>query len=106
MVTVALNSPSVSSTIAKGLCSFSPEILLEGDEHAVFALFADLTIALVTCGAFSSDKSNAAVAQFSSYVVEKRRLHEGSDVTASEIPDVIICVVISVFMQVRKFAGY
>ena len=62
LVTVILNSPSASSTIAKGLCSFSPEILLEGDDYAVFALFADLTRALVACGALSSDESNAAVA--------------------------------------------
>ena len=55
----------------------------------LFSLFADLTRALVSCGALSSDESNAAVAQFSSYVMEKRRMHEGSDVNASEIPDVI-----------------
>ena len=44
---------------------------------------------LVTSGVLSSDESNSAVAQFSSYVVEKRRLHEGSDVNASEIPDIV-----------------
>ena len=89
LVIVVLNSPSASSTITKGLCSFSPEILLEGDGHAVFSLFADLARALVSCGALSSDESNAAVAQFSSYVVQKHRMHEGSDVNPSEIPDVI-----------------
>ena len=89
LVTVILNSPSVSSVVAKGLCSFSPEILLEGDAHSVFTLFADLTGVLVSCGILSSDDSNAAIAQFSSYVVEKRRWHEGSDVNASEIPDVV-----------------
>ena len=89
LVTVILNSHSVSSVVAKGLCSFSPEILLEGDAHSVFTLFADLTGVLVSCGILSSDDSNAAIAQFSSYVVEKRRWHEGSDVNASEIPDVV-----------------
>ena len=89
LVTVMLNNPSVSSRVTKGLCSFSPEILLEGDEHSVFSLFADLTKVLVTCGVLSADESNAAVAQFSSYVVEKRGLHEGSDVNASEIPDTV-----------------
>ena len=78
LVTVVLNSPSVSSTITKGLCSFSPEILLEGDEHAVFSLFADLTRSFVSCGVLSSDESNAAVAQFSSYVVEKHLLRDFS----------------------------
>ena len=86
---VVLGNPSVSSKVAKGLCNFNPEIILEDDEHAVFSLFADLTKVLVTSGVLSSDESNSAVAQFSSYVVEKRRLHEGSDVNASEIPDIV-----------------
>ena len=37
----------------------------------------------------SSDESIASVAQFSSYVVHTRIQHEGSDVDASGIPDIV-----------------
>ena len=89
LVTVVLNNPSVSSKVTKGLCRFSPEILLEGVEHAVFSLFADFTKLLATCGVLFSYESNVAVAQFSNYVVEKRMQHVGSDVNASEVPDIV-----------------
>ena len=48
-----------------------------------------MTRSFVGCGVLSSDESNAAVAQFSSCVVEKRRMHEWSDINASKIPDVV-----------------
>ena len=37
----------------------------------------------------SSNETKSAVAQFGSYVVEKRRRHEGSNVDASGIPDIV-----------------
>ena len=59
--------------------------MLEGDDRAVFHLFADLTNVLGTCGLLASDEAKAPVEQFGSYILEKRRQHDCSITTASEI---------------------
>ena len=63
--------------------------MLEGDDRAVFRLFADLTGVLESCGLLAADETKASIEQFSSYVVEKRRQHDRSNITASEISNVV-----------------
>ena len=58
--------------------------MLEDDDRAVFRLFADLTGVLESCGLLA-----AGIEQFNSYIVEKRRQHDRSNITASETSDVV-----------------
>ena len=41
LIIILLESTYARSVIAKGMCSFCPELMLEGDDVAVFSLFAD-----------------------------------------------------------------
>ena len=89
LVFVILKNPAVSSRVARGFSCFCPEIMLEGDVRAVFRLFADLTGVLGSCGLLAADETKASVEQFNSYIVEKRRQHYRSNITASEISNVV-----------------
>ena len=89
LVFVILKNPAVSSRVARGFSCFCPEIMLEGDDRAVFRLFADLTGVLESCGLLAADETKAGIEQFNSYIVEKRRPHDRSNITASEISDVV-----------------
>ena len=75
--------------LSQGVYRFCPEILLEGDDSTVFGLFASLCELLKSYDVVTVDESEAAVEDFHSYIVEKRRQHEGGSHTASDIPDVI-----------------
>ena len=104
LIVVILKSPSASSQVSRGLYSFCPELLLEGDGQLVFRLFSDLCRILGTCGALLSDESKAAVEEFSSYIVEKRSQHEASMGVASEIADVVIWLLRDFGFQARVHA--
>ena len=80
---------SVTSEVSHGLYCFCPKILLDGDNNGNFGLFAGLCKILVDCGALPLGSSSAAVDEFYSYVVGKRRQHVGSDRTANSISDVV-----------------
>ena len=71
------------------MCSFCPELMLEGDDVAVFSLFADLCRILVSCGSLSVDESSAALEEHTSFIVEKRRYHSSSGQSAGDIVDVV-----------------
>ena len=68
-----------TSGVSRGLYSFCPEILLEGDNNSIFGLFAGLCKILVDCVALPLGFSNAAVDDFYSFVVEKRRHYAGCE---------------------------
>ena len=89
LVIVILSNPAVSSRVTRDFSCFCPEIILEGDDRAVFRLFADLTGVLGSCGLLAADEARASVEQFNSYIVEKRRQHDRSNTTASEISNVV-----------------
>ena len=89
LVFVILSISAVSSRVTRSLSCVGPEILLEGDDHVVFRLFADLTDVLGACGLLVADEAKAAVEQFNSYIVVKRRQHDRSKTTASDIPNVV-----------------
>ena len=89
LVSIILKCPSASSRVSRGIYSFCPELLLEGDGQLVFQLFPDLCRVLESCGCLSSDDSKAAVEEFSSYVVEKPNQHERSMGVAKEIPNMV-----------------
>ena len=80
---------SVSSGVSRGLFCFGPEILLDGDSDSIFGLFAGLCKILVDCGVLLLGSSSAAVDEFYSYVVEKRRQYAGSDRSGSAVFDVM-----------------
>ena len=80
---------SVSSVVSRGLYCFGPEILLDGDSDSIFGLFAGLCKLLVYCGVLPLGSSSAAVDEFYSYVVEKRRQYAGSDRSGSAVFDVM-----------------
>ena len=46
--------------------------MLEGDDEAVFILFADSCNVLVSCGVLTADESSAALEQHTSFIAEKR----------------------------------
>ena len=104
LIVVILKTPCVSSRVSRGLYSFCPELLLEGDGQLVFRLFSDLCRVLESCGALLSDESKAAVEEFSSYVVEKRSQHEASVGVASEIPDIVSWLLRDFGFQARVHA--
>ena len=101
LVFVILKNPAVSSRVARGFSCFCPEIMLEGDDRAVFRLFADLTVVLESCGLLAADETKAGIEQFNSYIVEKRRQHDPSNITASEISDVVHCLLHDFSFQAR-----
>ena len=88
LVSIILRGPRASSRVSRGIHSFCPELLLEGDGQLVFQLFLDLCRVLESCGCLSSDDSKAAVEEFSS-VVEKRNQHERSMGVPSELSNMV-----------------
>ena len=89
LISILLESTYARSFIAKGMCSFCPELMLEGDDVAVFSLFADLCRILVSCGSLSVDESSAALEEHTSFIVEKRGYHSSSGQSAGDIVDVV-----------------
>ena len=63
--------------------------MLEGDDEAVFTLFADLFRVLESCGLLTADESSAALEQHTSFIVEKRGYHYSSGQSAGDISDVV-----------------
>ena len=88
-VFLILDNVTVTSGISRGLYSFCPEIMLEGDDQHVFGLFNSLCELFLTCNVLSPDELKAASAEYRSYVEERRRHHEKSTYAASEIQDVV-----------------
>ena len=89
LVSFILTSTAVTSGVSRGLYAFCPEIMLGGDDHHIFELFGSLCDLFRSCHVMSSDGLNAAIAEFKSYVIEKRRHYEDATCAASEIPDVV-----------------
>ena len=83
-----VESASTRFVVSKGLCSFCPELMLEGDDKCAFDLFSELCDDLMRCGALSREQCNAAVDEYSAYVIEKRRQHSRLERSASSISDV------------------
>ena len=50
-------SASSKSVASKGLYSFCPELMLEGDDNAAFAFFSELCRVLMKCNAIASDEA-------------------------------------------------
>ena len=91
-VVLILEDSVARSGISKGLYSFCPELMIEGDNRLVLSLFAELCRLLEVCGIVSSDLVKAAAEEFGSYVVEQRRYHAGNDDAASGISYVTDCL--------------
>ena len=89
LIVVIVGSITVTSGVSRCFYSFCPEILFEGDDSGVFALFADLCRLLKTCGLITAEESSRSVDEFGSYVIEKRGQHRSSEQSANSIVDVI-----------------
>ena len=76
-------------------------MMLEGDDTTAFALFAGLSKVLETFGVIASDVSRAAVEEYTSYVVEKRKSHLSSGQAASAITDVVRYLLLDFGFQAR-----
>ena len=101
LVVVLLRKVTVTSRLPKGLYSFCPEIMLEGDDSTVFSFFFSLCELLKSGNAVSADEMDAAVEEYQSYLIEKRRQHEGGSYSASDIPDVVRYLVRDFNFQAR-----
>ena len=101
LVVVLLRNVTVISKMSQGLYSFCPEIVLEGYDSTVFGLFASLCELLKSCSAVTVDESEASVEEYHSYIVEKRRQHEGRSHTVGYIPVVIRYLVRDFSFQAR-----
>ena len=88
-VFLVLENMTVTSGISRGLYSFCPDIMLEGDDQHVFEVFDSLCELFGTCNVLSSDDLKAAAVEYKRYVVEKRRHHKDSTYAANEIRDVV-----------------
>ena len=78
--------------------------MLEGDDSTVFSLFFSLCELLKSNNVVSADEMDAAVEEYHSYIIEKRRQHEGGRSSAHDIPDVVRLVsrpefIFSVFLS-------
>ena len=73
--------------VSRGLYSFCPAMMLEGDNTIAFTLFADPCGILADCGALLSDEAKAAQEEYTSFVVEQRRHHSTSDRSSESITD-------------------
>ena len=71
LAVLIVESASAKSVVSKGLYSFCPELMLEGDDNAAFALFSELCRVLVRCNAIASDEAKAAQDEYNSYIIEK-----------------------------------
>ena len=89
VVVLLLKTSTVTSMVSRGLYSFCPALMLEGDNTIAFTLFADLCGILADCGALLSDEAKAAHEEYTSFVVEQRRLHSSSDRSSESITDVM-----------------
>ena len=101
LVVVLLRNVTVTSQLCQGLYSFCPEIMLEGDDSSIFSLFFSLCELLKSCGALNDDEMDAAVEEYHSYIVEKRRHHASGSFSASAIPDVVRYLVRDFSFQAR-----
>ena len=66
LIELILESVCSTSVVARGLGCFCPELLLEGEDVAVFSLYADLVGALESRGYLSCDVLKASVDNFRS----------------------------------------
>ena len=89
VVVLLLKTSTVTSIVSRGLYSYCPAMMLEGDNVIAFSLFADLCGILVDCGALLSDAATAAQEEYPSFVVEQRGLHSGSGRTSESVTDVM-----------------
>ena len=86
---VVIGSITVTLEISRCFYSFCPEILFEGDDSGVFALFADLYRLLKTCDLITAEELSRSVDEFGSYVIQKQGQHRSSEQSANSIVDVI-----------------
>ena len=75
--------------------------MLEGDDITAFGLFAGLCNLLETCGVIPTDVSKAAVEEYTSYVVERRKTHMSSGQSASGVTDVVQHLLFDFVFQAR-----
>ena len=101
LVVVLLRNVTVTSQLCQGLYSFCPEIMLEGDDSHVFGLFFFLCELLKSGGALDDGEMDAAVEEYHSYIIEKRRHHANGSCSASANPDVIHYLVRDFSFQAR-----
>ena len=101
LIVMLLKNSSATSAISEGLYSFCPELMLEGDDTTAFALFAGLCKVLEACGVISSDVSKAAVEEYTSYEVERRKTHLSSGQSASSVTDVVRHLLLDFGFQAR-----
>ena len=89
LAVLTVESVCVKSGVSRCLHSFCPEIMLEGEDYTIFGRFLDFCKLLVFCGVVTCDESKAAIEDYTSYIVEKRRPHSAADRASSDIPDVM-----------------
>ena len=92
--------------MTRSFICFCPEIKHESNDHAVFRLFADLTDVVGECWLLVADEAKAAVEQFNSYIVEKRRQHDRFNITASEVPNVVHYLLRDFSFQARHHVSH
>ena len=64
----------MKSGVSRCLYSFCPEIMIEGNnDFTIFDLFSDICKLLKVYGVVTCDESKAAIMEYTSYIVEKRR---------------------------------
>ena len=78
----------VTGDFPKGIYSFCPELLLEGDDHHMLSLFRKLIRVSERSGIVSSLESKSAVEEYASVVVDARAGHVGFGCCTEAINDV------------------
>ena len=89
LVDVLLENNLVSSDFLQGAYCFCPELLLEGDDRYIFRLFSKLVQVLEKSGALSPEEAKTGAEEFTTFVVDARLRHIGSDRSAESIADVM-----------------
>ena len=101
LVVVLLRNVTVTSRLSQGLYSFDPEIMLEGVDSTVFSLFFSSCELLKSSNVVSANEMDAAVEEYHSFNIEKRRQHERGSFSACDFPDVVRYLVRDFSFQAR-----
>ena len=89
LVNVLLAQHAVSADFSSGIYCFCPELLLEGDDQRVFQLFCRVVRVLEKSGSLTPSVAWSSVEEFTTFVVDIRRRHVESGMSAENISDVV-----------------
>ena len=88
LVDTILAQQPVTGQFSRGLYAFCPELLLEGDDYHMLDLFRKLVHVLESSGFVTALESTTTVEEYSTFVVDAWKRHEGGGSSVEDTSDV------------------